>query len=175
MQTSIDSSPARYEEPPKGKTQGRRVARRLALLMLLVAVTGGLAFVIHNGIESRQRSAAELRTATLDAAVPTASVVRPKFETTPEEIVLPGNVQAFISTAIYARTNGYLRRWYFDIGSHVRAGELLADIETPEIDRQLDQSRADLATAQANYKLAQSTAARYQNLLKSDSVSRQDT
>ena len=175
MQTSVDLSPAHHEEPPAGKTRGRRVARRLALVILLAGVTGGLAFVIHAGIESRQRSASELRTATLEAAVPTVAVVRPKFETAPEEIVLPGNVQAFISTPIYARTNGYLRRWYFDIGSHVRAGELLADIETPEIDQQLDQSRADLATAQANYKLAQSTAARYQNLLKSDSVSRQDT
>ena len=97
--------------------------------------------------QSRQRSAAELRSATLDAAVPTVSVVRPEFEATPEEIVLPGNVQAFISTPIYARTNGYLRHWYFDIGSHVRAGQLLAEIETPEVDRQLDQSRADLATA----------------------------
>src|SRR5215813_7199926 len=100
MQTSVDSSPAHYEEPPARKTRGRRVARRLALLIFLAVVTGGLAFVIHAGIESRQRSASELRTATLDAAVPTAAVVRPKFDTTPEEIVLPGNVQAFISTPI---------------------------------------------------------------------------
>src|SRR3954454_1101220 len=106
MHTSIDSSPAHHEESPKGKTRGGRFVPRLALIMFLAAITGGLAFVIHAGIESRQRSAAELRTATLDAAVPTASVVRPKFETTPEELVLPGNVQAFISTPIYARTNG---------------------------------------------------------------------
>ena len=110
MQTSVDLSPAHHEEPPAGKTRGRRAVRRLAILVVLAACTGGLAFVIHAGIESRQRSASELRTATLDAAVPTAAVVRPKFDTTLEEIVLPGNVQAFISTPIYARTNGYLRR-----------------------------------------------------------------
>src|SRR4051794_38724178 len=125
MQTSVDPSPAHHQEPPAGKGRGRRIARRLALLIFVAVVTGGLAFVIHAGIASRQRSASELRTATLHAAVPTAAVVRPKFETTPEELVLPGNVQAFISTPIYARTNGYLRRWYFDIGSQVRAGELL--------------------------------------------------
>ncbi len=175
MQTRIDPSSTRREEQLDGKPPRRRVVRRLVLLVFVVAVCCGLAFVIHAGIQSRRRSAAELRSATLDAAVPTVSVVRPKFEATPEEIVLPGNVQAFISTPIYARTNGYLRQWYFDIGSHVRAGQLLAEIEAPEVDRQLDQARADLATATANYTLAESTAARYQDLLRTDSVSRQDT
>jgi len=87
---------------------------------------------------------------------------------------LPGNVQAFVATPIYARTNGYLKKWYFDIGSRVQAGQLLAEIETPEVDQQLDQARADLATAQANLHLAQTTAARYESLFKTDSVSRQD-
>jgi RND family efflux transporter MFP subunit len=84
-------------------------------------------------------------------------------------------MQAFTDTPIYARANGYLRKWYVDIGAHVRSGELLADIETPEIDRQLQQANADLATAQANLDLAQSTAKRYQFLLKTDSVSQQVT
>jgi len=88
--------------------------------------------------------------------------------------VLPGNAQAYVATPIYARTNGYLKTWYFDIGAHVKAGQLLAEIETPEVDRQLDQARADLATAQANLDLSQITADRYQSLLKSDSVAKQD-
>lgn len=166
-------------QPLKSGTgaQARRAGLlvRASFLVILMAFCAGLAFVIHAGIQSRERSAEALRSATLDAAVPTVSVVRPKFESAPEELVLPGNVQPFVATPIYARTNGYLKRWYFDIGSHVKAGQLLAEIETPEIDRQLDQARAELTTAQANLKLAESTAARYQNLLKTDSVSRQDT
>ncbi len=84
-------------------------------------------------------------------------------------------MEAFTDTPVYARTNGYLRRWYVDIGAHVKAGELLAEIETPEIDRQLEQARAERATAQANYKLSKSTAERWQALRKSDSVSVQET
>jgi RND family efflux transporter MFP subunit len=176
MRTSIQPPPSRDEaERYTALPRRRGILGRLTALALIAVIGVALAFVIHAGIQTRQRSAETLRSTTLEAAVPTVSVVRPKFESTPEEIVLPGNVQAFVSTPIYARTNGYLRRWYFDIGSHVRAGDLLAEIETPEIDRQLDQARAELATAEANYKLAVSTAARYQNLLKTDSVSRQDT
>jgi RND family efflux transporter MFP subunit len=92
-----------------------------------------------------------------------------------DEIVLPGNTQAYTDTPIYARTSGYLKRWYFDIGAHVKAGQSLADIETPEVDQQLAQAKAQLATAQANFELAKSTAARWQDLLKSDSVSKQET
>ena len=90
------------------------------------------------------------------------------------EIILPGNIQAFTDSPIYARTNGYLKKWYVDIGAHVKAGQLLAEIETPEVDQQLDQARADLNTAQANYQLSEITATRYQDLLKTDSVSKQD-
>ena len=107
-------------------------------------------------------------------AVPTVAVIHPKRGATAEEVVLPGNAQAYVATPIYARTNGYLKIWYFDIGAHVKAGQLLAEIETPEVDRQLDQARADLATAQANYDLSRTTAARYQTLFKSDSVAKQD-
>jgi RND family efflux transporter MFP subunit len=92
-----------------------------------------------------------------------------------QELILPGNTQAFSDTPIYARTNGYLKRWYFDIGTHVKRGDLLAEIETPEIDKQLQQARADIETAQASYHLAETTAARWQFLLKSDSVSKQET
>jgi RND family efflux transporter MFP subunit len=89
--------------------------------------------------------------------------------------VLPGNAQPFNDTPIYARTNGYLKRWYVDIGAHVQQGQLLAEIDTPEVDQQLEQGRADLKNAQANEQLAQITATRWQNLLKTNSVSRQET
>jgi RND family efflux transporter MFP subunit len=102
------------------------------------------------------------------------TVIHPKKGAMAEEVVLPGNAQAYVATPIYARTNGYLKTWNFDIGARVKSGQLLAEIETPEIDRQLDQARADLATAQANYDLSQSTATRYQSLFKTDSVAKQD-
>jgi len=75
--------------------------------------------------------------------------------------VLPGSAQAFTDTPIYARTSGYLKKWYFDIGARVKQGELLAEIDTPEIDRQVQQGRADLETAQANFNLAKTTATRW--------------
>ena len=89
--------------------------------------------------------------------------------------MLPGNLQAFKDTPIYARTNGYLKRWYTDIGTRVKAGQLLAEIETPEIDDQLKQARADRATAEANYDLAKVTATRWLELLKTDAVAKQAT
>ena len=92
-----------------------------------------------------------------------------------QEVVLPGNTQAFTSAPIYARTSGYLKRWYFDIGSHVKQGQLLAEIDSPEVDQQLDQARADLKTAQANLATAKITADRWQSLLKTNSVSQQET
>jgi RND family efflux transporter MFP subunit len=92
-----------------------------------------------------------------------------------EEISLPGNTTPYIDTPIYARTNGYLRQWFFDIGAHVTKGQLLAVIETPELDQQLDQANAQLRNAQANLQLAQITAARWQHLLLTNSVSQQET
>lgn len=92
-----------------------------------------------------------------------------------EEIILPGNVQAWHEATIYARTSGYIKKWYVDIGSRVKKGDLLAEIESPEVDAQLHQAEADLNTALANYALAQSTAKRWVNLLKTDSVSKQET
>jgi multidrug efflux pump subunit AcrA (membrane-fusion protein) len=133
-----------------------------------------LCYVIYTGIESRVRAQADLQRTTLDSAVPSVAVIHPKLEARAEEVALPGNVQAFVATPIFARVDGYLKKWYFDIGAHVKAGQLLVEIETPELDQQLDQARADLATAQANYDLSKTTADRYQALLKSDSVARQD-
>jgi RND family efflux transporter MFP subunit len=134
-----------------------------------------LGVVIYSGIHQRAVAASRLGTVTERAAIATVNVVEPKSGAALDEIVLPGTTQAFIDTPIFARTNGYLKQWYFDIGAHVEKGQLLAVIETPELDQQLDQARANLKTAQANEQLAQITATRWQNLLKTDSVSKQET
>jgi RND family efflux transporter MFP subunit len=144
------------------------------LIVVLLLAGAGIAWIVYTGIAARVSADQALEKETLDSAVSVVSVIHPKAEPASEEVVLPGNMQAFVATPVYARTNGYLKRWYFDIGARVQAGQLLALIETPEIDRQLDQARADLATAQANYQLAQTTAQRYQALLKTESVSQQD-
>ena len=111
---------------------------------------------------------------TAEVAVPAVSVVSPKRASPSQELILPGNVQPFITSPIYARTNGYLKKWYADIGAHVKQGQLLAVIETPEIDQQLEQSISNLNTAKANLALAQITKDRYQGLLKTNAVSEQD-
>jgi multidrug efflux pump subunit AcrA (membrane-fusion protein) len=140
------------------------------LCALLVAVI--LAVV---GILPRIHAEKKLAQDTNDAAVPQVLVVQPKQGAPTQEIVLPGNMQAYQDAPIYSRTDGYLKRWYVDIGGRVKKGQLLAEIESPEVDQQLLQARADLATAQANLQLSQTTSARYTDLLKSDAVSQQDT
>lgn len=107
-------------------------------------------------------------------SIPTVSVIHPSIETGVEELVLPGTLQAYVESPIYARTNGYLKKWYHDIGTRVKKGELLAEIDTPEVDQQLAQARADLDTARANLRLSKITAARYSELLKTDAVSKQE-
>jgi len=107
-------------------------------------------------------------------AIATVAVIHPSAEAPQEDLVLPGTMQAYVESPIYARTNGYLKNWYHDIGSRVSKGELLADIDTPEVDQQLSQARADLNTAEANANLSRITAARYQDLIKTDGVSKQE-
>jgi len=123
------------------------------------------------------RRHAEFRALAADTeaqAIPNVAVIHPIPGAAAEELVLPGSLQAWVESPIYARTSGYLRRWYHDIGARVARGDPLADIETPEVDQQLAAARADLVTAQANRRLAGITAARYGDLLKTDSVSRQE-
>ncbi|HTT41169.1 MAG TPA: efflux RND transporter periplasmic adaptor subunit [Burkholderiales bacterium] len=155
-----------------GSVGSRGIRKRWIAIAILVAVFGA---ALVWGILPRLEATAALRKETRELNIPTVSVIQPKEGEAAQELVLPGNVQAFIDTPIYARTNGYLKRWYADIGTHVKAGQLLAEIDTPEIDDQLQQARADLAIAKANYDLAQTTAERWQGLLKSNSVSRQET
>lgn len=130
--------------------------------------------VVIGGIIPRKRAEADLVKETEEMAIPTVSIVHPERSAPVDEVVLPANVQAYIDSPIYARTNGYLKKWYVDIGAHVKQGQLLAEIETPEVDQQLRQSRSDLQTAEANLNLAKITADRYSGLLKTDSVSKQD-
>jgi RND family efflux transporter MFP subunit len=166
LQTMAERSPA---------ANGGGAGQRTHKPWLVLAVAGILvAAVLIFGIWSRVRARAALDTETAQAALTAVSVVSPKQTTPAEEIILPGNVQPYISSPIYARTNGYLKKWYFDIGAHVKQGELLALIETPEVDQQLEQARSNLLTAQANLELASITKTRYQGLLKSNAVSQQD-
>ena len=130
--------------------------------------------VLAYGIFSRMRAGTTLRTETNTLAIPTVSVVTPQRSAPTQEITLPGNVQPFITSPIFSRTNGYLKAWHFDIGAHVKKGDLLAEIETPEVDQQLRQSRSNLATAEANLRLAEITKNRYLDLLKTNAVSQQD-
>ena len=152
-------------------------SRRFGALFLLAlaAAMAGLGFVIWSGIGARAAANDQLARATAEAATPMVNVAHPKPDAPVQEIVLPGSAQAFTDSPIYARTSGYLKHWSFDIGARVKKGDLLAEIETPEIDQQLQQARAGLETAQANYHLAETTADRWQFLLKSNSVSKQET
>jgi len=150
----------------------RRIRRRWIAVGIIVAA---FAAALVWGILPRIAANAALKKETQALNIPTVAVIRPKPSDAPQELVLPGNVQAFLDTPIYARTNGYLKRWHADIGAHVKAGELLAEIDTPEVDDQLQQARADLATAKANYNLAETTAERWIGLLKKNSVSKQET
>ena len=144
--------------------------RWLALSIALV-VTAAL---LISGIRSRVRASAKLRTETSQVAITAVSVVSPARTTPAQEIILPGNVQPFITSPIYSRTNGYLGKWYVDIGAHVKQGQLLAVIETPEVDQQVEQSLSNLNTAKANLALAEITKNRYEGLLKSHAVAQQD-
>jgi RND family efflux transporter MFP subunit len=152
---------------------GRKLNLYRRWLVLIIAVVVVAALLV-SGIVSRVRARTALKAETAQVALTAVSVVSPKQTAPAEEIILPGNVQPFITSPIYARTNGYLKKWFFDIGAHVKKGQLLALIETPEVDQQLQQARSNLSTAQANLELATITKTRYQGLLKKHAVSQQD-
>jgi RND family efflux transporter MFP subunit len=132
------------------------------------------AWLVFNKVQARQRVRAETFSASSDAGNIPVSVVHPRRADAVTDLNLPGNVQAFVETPIYARTNGYLKKWFVDIGGKVKAGDLLATIDTPEVDQQLKQAEAAVLQAEANRDLAKTTADRWHNLLKSDGVSQQE-
>jgi RND family efflux transporter MFP subunit len=156
---------------PEVKREGK-VASLLAVLLALVAAVA-LGFLIHSGIHGRVEAKAELHLATEAAAVEDVSVTYPKTAAPVDEVVLPGATQPFVNSPIYARTNGYVVKWFYDIGAKVKQGDLLAIIDTPELDKQLEQAQADLASAKSNLALSTTTAERWQGLVKTRSVSQQ--
>ena len=143
--------------------------RRYAWIALIVAIALGVW-----GEISRVLARRELVKQNTEAAIPTVTTTTAEASSAGEELVLPGAVQAFIEAPIYARTSGYLKSWNTDIGTLVTKGQLLAEIETPEVDQQLTQAQADLATARANENLSKTTNVRWQGLLATQSVSKQD-
>lgn len=155
----------RTDESPPERSQ---LFLLLAVVVIVLLVAGAFTLVQRRA----QYQALAKETETL--AVPTVSVVHPIMEPDAEDMVLPSTLQAYVESPIYARTSGYLKKWYHDIGSQVRKGELLADIDAPEVDQQLAQSRAELGTAQATENLSRITASRFEGLLTSDSVSKQE-
>jgi RND family efflux transporter MFP subunit len=146
-----------------------RKIRRYSLILLIVALS-----LAAWGEVSRVRARTSLGRETAQAAIPTVVTVTPNRTPLGEELVLPGTVQAYIEAPIYARTNGYLKAWRTDIGTQVTKGQLLGEIDTPEVDRQLSQAEADLATARAIESLSTTTNVRWQGLLATESVSKQD-
>src|SRR5437762_3416068 len=154
------------QEQQRGKAS--RVFSILFVIVMVLVVLGAVTLFQRRA----QYQALAKETETL--AIPTVAVIHASVESAQEDLVLPGAMQAYVESPIYARTNGYLKKWYHDIGSRVRQGELLADIDTPEVDQQLSQARAELNTAQANANLSKITATRYQELIKTDGVSKQE-
>ena len=157
---------------PEYQEQRRRKGSRLFAILFVVVI--GLVVVGAVTLFQRRAQYQALAKETETLAIPTVAVIHPMTESAQEDLVLPGTMQAYVESPIYARTNGYLKKWYRDIGSRVRQGELLADIDTPEVDQQLSQARADLNTAKANAHLSEITATRFTELIKTDGVSKQE-
>jgi len=164
------SSPGQ-REPYDSHAHPAHSGHGVIIAILVVIIVAGIVVI---GVVPRLRAKAALRTETTNLAIPTVVVIHPKHGDPEQEIVLPGNIQAFEDAPIYARTNGYLKKWYVDIGANAKSGQLLAEIETPEVAQQLLVARADLNTAQANMNLSKITADRFDGLKNTDAVSKQD-
>jgi len=162
-----------HPDPAHALPEPRRIPTgvRIAVILIAALVLAGIVYrLIGRAADERH-----LDNQTKLDAIPTVDVITPSVTGAGSEIALPGNTQAFDDTPIYARTSGYLKQWFVDIGQHVTKGELMATIETPELDEQLQVAQADLKSAQADLNLANTTSDRYQNLLKLNSVSQQET
>jgi RND family efflux transporter MFP subunit len=164
---SHDAAPPQPGDKPP--LSGRKALGLVLALVSAAVVIAGL------GIFTRGRAHASLQKDTDALAAPDVLVAPPRPGAVTEKVVLPGNVQAFTDSPIYARTSGYLKTWSADIGAHVKKGQRLAVIASPEVDQQLAQAKADLATAKANSKYAETQSTRYQGLLEENAVSKQDT
>lgn len=151
-----------------------KLSPKRALVILAVVLCIAIVLAVW-GILPRLRARTTLQDQTNALAAPSVLVIKPIPGQPHQEVVLPGSMNAYTDSPIYARTNGYLQKWYFDIGAHVKQGQLLAVISAPELDQELQQAQGELATADANAKVAQQNATRYQDLLSTDSVSKQET
>jgi RND family efflux transporter MFP subunit len=165
----LEGSQEHGATPDAPPLSGRAAAITIVILLILAVV------VAIAGIVPRVRARTTLSEQTNALAAPDVIAISPKQGEVKREIILPGNMYAYSDASLYARTDGYLSKWYFDIGAHVRQGQLLAVIASPEVDKQLLQARADLLTAQANAGLAKTNSTRYQGLLTQNAVSKQDT
>jgi RND family efflux transporter MFP subunit len=172
MQTE-EKATATMESHPVEIDPQRKLGRGPIVAGILAALLLGILIVV--GILTRVHAEAALAITARQDAVLSVAVTTPVQGAAAQEITLPANTQAFIDTPIYARTSGYLRKWYPDIGAHVHSGQLLAEIDTPELDQQVRQAQSDLATAQSNQEIAQITAERWTKLLAKNAVSKQET
>ena len=170
----LSKNPETNSENASALAVGKRGFSRVAVITAL-GLAALIGIVTLEGVHTRSVAKAALTSETRENAIPSVDVVHPSLGAASSEVMLPASVQGFIDSPVYARTSGYLLHWYADIGTHVNKGELLADIQTPELDQQVQQAQSDLATAQANYQLAEITAERWQKLLLKNAVSRQET
>lgn len=159
--------------PPSDPADPKRKAVRTVLGIALVTGAMAIAIVAH-GMMTRMQASADQTTAAVEQSIPTVGVIHPVAGAGANALTLPGNLQAYYSAPIYARVPGYLTKWYTDIGAHVRKGELLADIDTPELDQQIAQAKADVANAQAARQLADTTNQRWEHLVAIGAVAEQD-
>jgi RND family efflux transporter MFP subunit len=176
-ETPANQSP-NAAKPNAAKDEARDAARHspgIGFYALLLIAAAALGWFVYKGISVRVSAETALVKETRAESVLNVSVVSPKQSAATEDLMLPGNTQAVMDAPIYARSSGYLKSWSADIGTRVHAGQVLAEIESPEIDQQLQQARADLQTALTNFKLAQTTAGRWVDLQEKGAVARQDT
>lgn len=162
------------KQPQEKQSEHPPVSGRKAIILLVLVLVVAVAAAVA-GILPRLHGQKALAKRTDNLALANVTVAKPKLGEPSQEIVLPGNMFAYVDSPIYARTDGYLEKWYFDIGAHVKKGQLLATIASPEVDQQLAQAKADLATAEANSGYAKQQAQRYTDLLASNAVAKQDT
>ena len=167
---SLEPSTRKRTARVRCASSGSAASRVILFLFTVVAV----AVIVILGISSRRKANAQLSQETRELAIPTLTVVHPKRGAPQQEMILPGDMQPYTDAPIYARTSGYLKSRHVELGARVKAGQLLAEIDTPEVDQQLQQARSDLATVEANLRLAEITSTRYKDLMKTDSVSQQE-
>jgi RND family efflux transporter MFP subunit len=172
--TGFQPAEARIQRGSIGSFNRQGRPRRSRMVLAIVAFAG-FAILIYSGIHSRVEAERRLEEKVRSSATRLVVVIHPQAHSSAQEIELPGTTEAFTEAPIYARTSGYLKQWYLDIGSHAKQGQLLAEIETPELDQQLQQAESELRTAQANLQLAQVTANRWLFLLKTNVISKQET